>query len=356
MSDENQLTEEQLNEILDSGDPEAIEAALAQLSETDDGFEIKDEAAATEVEEQDAAATDIAAEEAGAKADDKGAQDEQAPASEADGGNEAAVIEGKNGKHTIPYSALEDERRRAQEAVRRANELEQQLAEQNAKDERSARQLEVLTKQLEKNGLDPETLPEDFKLTDEIKEQLVDDFGDAGKAMIALYARIEQSNVSAAEQPGTQQSQSNGTAAEDDVMAAIARNETLEGWRTDVNTDRWEMVVGIDHRLRTDPKFANSSLDDRFAEAVKRTQLAFGDAVDAGGNSNKSPSNVDEAVAEAENNAALPSSLSSMGTGGAGSEKSLAEQMTEMSDDEVTAKLAGMSEEQRESVLAELGF
>ena len=354
-----QLTEDNLEQILDSGDPEQIEAALAQLEETEEGFTIKDEASATDADAQDDAAKELAGQDADAATKDNAAQDEnQAGAEDAQGGEGAAYIEGKHGNGKIPYAVLEAERKRSQDAERQNRELEQKLAEQSEKDARAERQLEMLTNQLEKNGLDPETLPEDFKLTDELKQQLVDDFGDAGKAMVALYARMDQVGVTSQSQPGANQTQE-GASSGNPVMDAIARNDVLEGWRTGTDTDHWKTAVTIDQQLQKDPKFANASLDDRFAEAVKRTQLAFGESVDAGGAGKDSLSNtnkLDAAVEEAENNAALPASLSSMGVGGASSEKSLAEQLVDMSEDEMTAKLESMPASQREAVLADLGF
>lgn len=352
MEVQDQLTEEQLNEILESGDPEAMEAALAQLSETEDGFEFKDDIEEKQAgaEGQDGAAKDVADQSDNAT-DDTAVSDSDSAATEAGDVQSAEGVVSKDGKHVIPYSVLEQERKRAQDAELRESELKQQLAEEQQKESRAERQLQMLTAQLQKNGLDPEVLPEDFKLTDEMKDQLVDDFGQAGKALVAMYARMEQSGATT-QQPTQSPQQDAGSG--DPLMDAIARNETLEGWRTG-NTAAWETAVSIDNILQKDPKFADSSLDERFAEAVKRTQAALGLPVGGDGNGKVSPS-IDEAEAAAEDAAALPSSLSALGTGGANSEKSLAEQMVDMSGDELTAKLEGMTEAQREAVLADIGF
>lgn len=349
-----------IDAILESDDTEAIEALLNQMEETEDGIVFEqDEAAASDGDDQAAEAEGAesgAEDDADLSGDSSGVEQEAAKEPQDSGkGAERPVIEGKHGNNIIPYSELETARHQAQESERRAQEAEQriqeleQLAQQSS---RMERQLEMLTKQLEEHGLEAESLPEDYQLTEEKQRELIEDYGDMGKAMVAMYHRMAQAQTS---QPETQPQQSAQPSADNEqqaLMQAIARNTDLEAWRTG-DSARWAEAVRIDQVLQADAKFANTSYDDRFAEAVRRTKAMFGDAPAADGDAN-SKQQLDEKMRAAEESAAPPPSLSNMGVGATSPDRPLVEQLADLSEEEVEARMAGMTEAQREALLSQI--
>ncbi|MGY8873090.1 MAG: hypothetical protein ACKVJE_21915 [Pseudomonadales bacterium] len=332
--------------ILESGDPDAIAKLLEGL---DDDFEFttdKEDEAGDELAQGEASSADVVEEEA-AKDDvsQEAETQEEAGSVPADA---QGFVESKNGQHKIPYSVLETQRNRATTAEQELNDLKKQQ-------EKQSRQLEQLTKQLEQNGLDPEALPEDFKLTDELETQLLEDFGTAGKAMIAMYKRAE---ITAAQISTQQPAQQPAPIASDSpVEAAIAGNNSLNAWRDGYSKgespELWEYAVQMDTQLQEDPAWSNKSLDERFAEAARRTEGAFG--ISSQPNTD-SQHKIDAAIKKAEQDLSPPTSLSDMGAGATSPDKSLADRLTEMDADDQLAALDKMSAADRDKVLAQIDF
>lgn len=356
-----------IDAILEGDDTDAIEALLDQMEETDEGIVFKQgDAGATDGDDH-AEATEETGAEPGAEDDtaagadsagEQGALDVPAKPQEGGRGESRPVIEGKHGNNTIPYSELEAARQQAREADRRAQEAEQraqQLQQQAQENSRMERQLEVLTKQLEQHGLEAESLPEDYQLTEEKQRELIEDYGEMGKAMVAMYTRLAQSQPpqpeSPTQQPAEQPSADNEQQA---LMQAISRNADLEAWRTG-DSARWQEAVRIDQILQADQKFANTSYDERFAEAVRRTKAVFGDvdtSPDAGKSSNQQQ--LDDKVRAAEEAAAPPPSLSNMGVGATSPDRPLVEQLADLSEDELAARMESMTDAQREALLSQI--
>ncbi len=337
-----------IDEILESGDPEAMSALLEKL---DDDLEFSTENKADEVGDELAAGETSSAEgeEGEVTKDDVKAEPEVEATPDVDEAqtDDERYIESKNGQHKIPYSVLEQVRQRAADAEKELQYLHDRQAKQE-------RQLQALTQQLEENGLDPEELPEDFKLTDELKAQILEDHGPVGKAMVAMYEQLAMTRTQIANNPATP---STSTSVDDPVEAAILENDSLKEWRDGYTNgespELWEYAVAMDKQLRTDPVWRNKSLDERFAEAVRRTESTFHITSKAPSNSQHK---IDTAIKKAEETAQPPASLSDLGNGETSPEKSLTDQLLEMDVDDQLAALEKMSEAQRDQVLAALDF
>lgn len=332
--------------ILESGDPDAIAKLLEGL---DDDFEFttdKEDEASDELAEGEASSAEVS--------EDKVAKDvvnQEAETQEEAGSDPAAAkgfVESKNGQHKIPYSVLEEERTRAIAAEQQLNDLKNQQG-------KMSRHLEQLTKQLEQNGLDPETLPEDFKLTDELRTQMLEDFGPAGKALIAMYERAELTSAQIAQHQST--AAQAPIASNDPVEAAIVGNNALNAWRDGYSKgdspELWEYAVKMDSQLKEDPAWRNKSLDERFAEAARRTEGAFGISSQT---STDSQHKIDAAIKKAEEDLPAPVSLSDMGVGATSPEKSLTDRLIDMDADDQLAALEKMNPAEREKMLAQLDF
>lgn len=350
------LTDEEVSEILDSGDPDQINELLESMEETEDGFEFKDVST-----EQDADGEDVSKDDESdsAKADDgtgDEAEGDQSGAKDGEG-EEAPYVEGKHGSHKIPYEVLENERLARQKLELRNQELEQSLATQ---DNKLQRQLAMLTSQLESNGLDPEALPEDLVLTDELKQTLTEDYGSVGKMFIALKEQVDSLAADTSQQSGTSDNQTTTETAQQAVDSALERNGTLTDW-FDNDLARKDAALSVDELLRNDPTFKNSSLDERFTEVVRRVQAMFGDkpasqedAADSVKDKANRDKKIKQAEADADATAAVPASLSDMGAGDTSAERPLVERMADMSMEEVTDLMADMTTAQREKLLAQL--
>lgn len=347
------LTEDEVNEILDSGDPDQINQLLESMEETEEGFQLKNSDDEPEGQGEPEVKENSEEPEAG-NADE--AEGDQPDVLDGHGEGETPYIEGKHGKHKIPYDVLENERKARQEAENKLRDMESQLGDKD----KLQRQMDLLTQQLEEAGLDPEVLPEDIKLTDEMKLMLTEDFGAAGKMMIAMKERMDQleQELNSSNQPVEQNS--NTDAVNDDpVMSAISRNETLESWRTG-SEERWREAVRVDQILQTDPNFKDSSLDERFAEAVKRVQTMYGDEPASGTSSDNNLSDQDadqkikQAKEEADSSSPVPASLSEMGAGASTVERPLVERLQDMDIEDIQAQMENMSQSQRDKLLAQL--
>lgn len=346
-----------MDEILASSDPDAIDALLDRLDDED-----ADETVTTGEQQPGTGGAGDDQQQTtepgtGAEPGANGAQQIAAPAAAAlpAAGDSAlpapAPIQGKSSDNTIPYSVLENERLARQAAQQQTQQLQQQveqLSQQVGGAGKLERQLDVLTKQLENNGLEPDSLPEDFKLTDEKRQELMDDFGDAGKMIVAMHDQMNaQAPVAAVSAEPVQQ-----PAVDDPVMAAIGKNSDLNGWMngsTDADKERWNFAVTVDQRLQQDPRFADpSTLDARFAEAARLTQQTFGDAAQTGptGDDQK----LEQAISAAQTDTGPPASLSHMGNAETAQEPTLIDRLTSMDHGSMEDAVAGMNEVQLDAL------
>lgn len=228
-------------------------------------------------------------------------------------------VASKNGKHIIPYEVLEAERA---EAKRLRDEVEQLRAAQAERDK-----LQAL---LEKNGIAADS----DELSMEQIEQLAEDYPDVGKALVGIARKlnaIEQQKSEPAANP---------------VLDALDAVPDLKQWQAN-DPDRFTFAVTIDDRLKTDPAFADKPLAERFAEAARRTRIAFGDegAGKPAAKTEPKPKEVDD----------VPPSPGDMGQS-ARAPTSQAERYQAMSQEQLMAEMATMTPAQIEALLAEQGL
>ncbi len=249
-------------------------------------------------------------------------------------------IQSKDGKRFMPYKALEVQRDRAKNAEAEARELRTQLEELQGKSTK-------VSDFLKAKGIDPNEIDaaQVDSLTDEELTQLdaIDPL--VGKAVRLLSQRAPQIENT------TQQSQA------EDPNAIVESDPHLSQWAKS-DPDRWAHAVAIDNQLATNPKFKNASFKERFAEVVKQVRSDFGD--DAEADQNKKTDKeidkrneremADKKVAEAAA-AAIPRSLSNIGNAPS-AEKSLVEQLAEMSPEEIHARWHTFTPAQQDEILA----
>lgn len=335
-----------IDQILDSGDPEAMEALLnsADAIADDDG-----ELLSVELNEQ---AVDSAAAGAGA-GDEATDEDSDSEGQDAEGDQEElpAAAEGaaedeaprfilsKDGKHQIPYEVLETTRSRvteyktlAEQHAAEKTELEKQLAQ-------TKQLLELRSDQLKSNAIDPRELPEAMAFDDAKLKAIEEEYGELGVQQVALIRQLQH-----LQQQVTQTASQRATEpTANPVETAIAGNQDLNTWR-DSDPDRWDFAVSVDNKLRDDPNFKDMALNERFAEAVRRTKAAFGDAIPADA----------QAKANAVIDAATPTtprSLTDVSASAPDSEKSLIERLADQGVDDIAAAMEGMTDAQIDALL-----
>ena len=163
------------------------------------------------------------------------------------------VILAKSGQHTIPYEVLEQARNEAK-----------QLREQLAKSQQAQAERDKLAAVLEQNGIELDTSDPDSIDVAAI-EELAQDYPDLGKPLAAIARKLQK-----LEQPAQP--------AINPVQAALQAVPDLVSWR-EKDQDRFDFAIIVDEKLQADPAWQGKSLDERFAEAARRTKLAFGDEV-----------------------------------------------------------------------------
>lgn len=163
------------------------------------------------------------------------------------------VILAKSGQHTIPYEVLEQARNEAK-----------QLREQLAQSQQAQAERDKLAAVLEQNGIELDTSDPDSIDVAAI-EELAQDYPDLGKPLAAIARKLQK-----LEQPAQP--------AINPVQAALQAVPDLVSWR-EKDQDRFDFAIIVDEKLQADPAWQGKSLDERFAEAARRTKLAFGDEV-----------------------------------------------------------------------------
>lgn len=249
----------------------------------------------------------------------------------------------RDGKHVIPYDILEAERTSRQQAEQESRELKQQLAEQQ-------RRLEVLTSQISQHGMEPDPMPEESRISDEkiaaIRE-LYPDLADAVSVMARKYDYI-QSQI---------QAQQGAASANDIVQQTIALVPDLSQWQS-TDIDRFQMAGIIDDRLQSDPAWKDKPLVERYAEAARRTRIAYGEApsdpVVEQDKNQKVLAVAADKVAKADAAAALPDSPSDVGNTAAVPQDKF-EQLLGASYADAEAVMSGMSDADIDAILEKLG-
>lgn len=326
-------TEEEIDKILESGDPDAIEKLMSGEPKGED--EPAGEEADPEVTEAEG---DL---EASAEQDEKSAA--SGAVDEKQEGGEEPYVESKSGGNKIPYVVL-DETRKERDQLRAQNaEMAQKLAQL----ESSSTKMQT---HLEKSGIDLSALQNGERLTDEQLSDL-----EEMDPTLAHLARLTMSQFERMEQLQQKIDSIQPQEALSPAELEIRANPDLKSWR-ESDTDRWETAKRYDDLLRQDPAFQNATLEQRFAEAVRRTKSLFGDPLDTNPEKpNNAQSAAEIAAAKvAKASASTPRTLTDMGASPQ-TERSPVEALGDLSEAEINARLANMSPAEIDRMLASLG-
>lgn len=231
------------------------------------------------------------------------------------------VILAKSGQHTIPYEVLEQARNEAK-----------QLREQLAQSQQAQAERDKLAAVLEQNGIELDTSDPDSIDVAAI-EELAQDYPDLGKPLAAIARKLQK-----LEQPAQP--------AINPVQAALQAVPDLVSWR-EKDQDRFDFAIIVDEKLQADPAWQGKSLDERFAEAARRTKLAFGDEVTPPA---KAPSKEAEKPTDF-----IPSSPSALGQTHHAAPTGV-ERFGAMSQTELIGEMGAMTDAQMEALLEQAGF
>ncbi|RWT34345.1 hypothetical protein [Aeromonas caviae] len=235
------------------------------------------------------------------------------------------VILAKSGQHTIPYEVLEQSR----------NEVKV-LREQLAASQQAQAERDKLQALMEKHGINPDVDPDD--ISQEELEQLAQDYPDLGKSIAAIARKLQKLEPQVA--PQQVQPTLNP------VQAALQAVPDLVSWR-EKDQDRFDFAIIVDEKLQADPAWQGKSLDERFAEAARRTKLAFGDEVIPPA---KAPSKEAEKPTDF-----IPSSPSALGQTHHAAPTGV-ERFGTMSQTELIGEMGAMTDAQMEALLEQAGF
>ena len=235
------------------------------------------------------------------------------------------VILAKSGQHTIPYEVLEQSR----------NEVKV-LREQLAASQQAQAERDKLQALMEKHGINPDVDPDD--ISQEELAQLAQDYPDLGKSIAAIASKLQRLEQQAAPQQVP--------LAINPVQAALQAVPDLMNWR-EKDQDRFDFAIIVDEKLQADPAWQGKSLDERFAEAARRTKLAFGDEVIPPA---KAPSKEAEKPTDF-----IPSSPSALGQTHHAAPTGV-ERFGTMSQTELIGEMGAMTDAQMEALLEQAGF
>lgn len=179
------------------------------------------------------------------------------------------VIQAPDGKHTIPYSALQAERERAMRA-------EQMLASQAEEINR------LKAGSTEAPGAQTTAAP--AALSEADLEALEVDLPEVAKALRAQAATITQLTgaVTTLQREREIQVDQKAAQAQDEVEAAILANADLKAWRDTAsakdNPDplMWNRAADLDTVLREDPAWRDRPVAERLAHVAKSVKTLYG--------------------------------------------------------------------------------
>ncbi|MFM4677105.1 hypothetical protein ACET76_02460 [Aeromonas caviae] len=235
------------------------------------------------------------------------------------------VILAKSGQHTIPYEVLEQSR----------NEVKV-LREQLAASQQAQAERDKLQALMEKHGINPDVDPDD--ISQEELAQLAQDYPDLGKSIAAIASKLQRLEQQAAPQPVP--------LAINPVQAALQAVPDLMSWR-EKDPDRFDFAIIVDEKLQADPAWQGKSLDERFAEAARRTKLAFGDEVAP---PTKAPGKEADKPADF-----IPSSPSALGQTHHAAPTGV-ERFGAMSQTELIGEMGAMTDAQMDALLEQAGY
>ncbi|WP_421303708.1 hypothetical protein [Aeromonas veronii] len=238
------------------------------------------------------------------------------------------VISAKSGQHTIPYEVLEQ-----------ARHENKQLREQLTQSQQAQVERDRLQALLEVHGISPDTDPD--QISQEELTQLAQDYPEIGKTLLTMarkLQRLEQPVVAPPSQP-----------VADPVQTALEAVPDLMAWR-DSDPDRFDFAISVDDKLMANPEWKGKSLAVRFAEAARRTKVAFGDEQESDSQPSEKAAKVVEPSADF-----IPSSPSALGQTHHAAETGVA-RYGAMSQTELVGEMGAMTDAQLEALLEEAGY
>lgn len=317
------MDEQAFNEAMASGDLDALDALLDQFDDVEEVDEVT-EPAAKPKEKVESTVTTTA--EGEGNSDKTNSDDSTAAEPE-------RVVLSKDGKHTIPYEVLENARNRAQKLEQENQQLQAITGERD--------KLQAL---LEKHGIDMNAEDLDGKTDDELQE-LADDFPVVGKVIAKQAQKIQELEGKL----NQQQSEPAANSAKTAVVQAFESIPELVSWQAG-DKDRLEYAVAKDAELMSDPIWQDKPVRERFLEAVRRTQSAFGDKPSA------QPGQQQQRK-QAKQGDGLPNSPSELGNSvRESSAKGTPEYYASLSPDELQREMLGMSPDAIDQLLRSIDY
>ena len=309
------MDEQALDAAMASGDLDSLDALLDQY---ENGEEELDASTTPETTEKvESTATTAAAEEGDTSSE----------------GNEDGdrVVLSKDGKHTIPYEVLENQRKRAQSLEAENQQLKAIAAERDK-----------LQAALDKNGIQLTAEEVEGKTDDELAE-LMEDFPAIGKVFAKYSNRINELEGRLAEKAQPE------TNAKNEVMTAFESIPELVSWK-EGDQDRLDYAIARDAELMSDPIWQAKPVRERFQEAVRRTQSAFGDKV-------SQPAQQQKQQKQAAKPDGLPNSPSDLGTSvRETSTKGTPEYYASLSQSELQREMASMTPDAIDKLLQAMDY
>ena len=309
------MDEQALDAAMASGDLDSLDALLDQY---ENGEEELDASTTPETTEKvESTATTAAAEEGNTSSE----------------GNEDGdrVVLSKDGKHTIPYEVLENQRKRAQSLEAENQQLKAIAAERDK-----------LQAALDKNGIQLTAEEVEGKTDDELAE-LMEDFPAIGKVFAKYSNRINELEGRLAEKAQPE------TNAKNEVMTAFECIPELVSWK-EGDQDRLDYAIARDAELMSDPIWQAKPVRERFQEAVRRTQSAFGDKV-------SQPAQQQKQQKQAAKPDGLPNSPSDLGTSvRETSTKGTPEYYASLSQSELQREMASMTPDAIDKLLQAMDY
>jgi hypothetical protein len=287
-----------------------------------------------------------------------GTDAEGSPAQPADGTQQAAAeqppegVATKDGKRIIPYTVLEQERRKNHELERLARDQAERL------------------KQLEQPGGQPAgQKPQESAVTilsEEELQELEEELPAIGKLFRAQQTQLQslgQTVQTLAQERQTREEEGART-VQMTVQEAIDASPKLAYLQSLEETDpiKWERAVRFDSTLRADPEWAEKSFSERFEKVVQLYEATYG-PVDLPGQpaasvqSVKQPSQADLAKQAAEklkSKTAVPTSLSAIPGGATPATDDVLGAFASKTGPELTADFMRMTPAQIDAALARL--
>lgn len=336
-----ELTDEQIAKLT----PEQIEMLEndpGKLAEIMAGQEKSSEKSTDEPEQEEEDAANGEGEDEDDDQEDKTDEDEE----------EKPVVLTKNGKGTIPYEKYKE--LRVQNAELR-DKLQSLQKSQTELESLRAKQAEAKT---------PERRAELKKQLIERTERLKEDFPEIGESMTSvkeivddLERQIEEDRAEAkrkaeeAEAEKKRMDDEQKRIIDEQVQEAKENNPYLTHWEAH-DEDAWREAMLQDQVLLNTPKWAKKSLEERFAEVVKRVKTNMPEASEPPNASpsaevkEKAKAKIDKAVAK------KPTTLSDIRSGA--NPASEREQLENLSPFELAQKLMKMPAQSAAAMRADL--